>query len=91
MTNVGIRELRQNPGKAIQRVKDGETVIITERGKPVAQLAPPPGSRVEELTVAGILLPAQRPETPLPPLKKPPPGAPTFAEVLAQMRDEERY
>jgi len=91
MTNVGIRELRQNPGKAIARVKAGETIIITDRGQPVAQLVPPPRSRLDQLRAEGVLIPASRPGWPLPPLHKLPPGSPTFSEVLTQMREDERY
>lgn len=40
MEQVGIRELKQNASAVIARVKAGETVEVTERGKPVALLTP---------------------------------------------------
>jgi prevent-host-death family protein len=40
MKKAGIREARQNLSVLIEEVKKGREVIITERGKPVARLAP---------------------------------------------------
>jgi len=37
---VGIRELRQNLSKYLERVKDGEALVVTERGRQVARLIP---------------------------------------------------
>lgn len=37
---VGVRELRQNLSKYLERVKDGETLVVTERGNEVARLVP---------------------------------------------------
>ena len=37
---VGVRELRQNLSVYLDRVKDGETLEVTERGVPVAVLRP---------------------------------------------------
>ncbi|MCL2804169.1 MAG: type II toxin-antitoxin system prevent-host-death family antitoxin [Micrococcales bacterium] len=91
MSSVGIRELRQNPSKAIQRVKDGETIVITEHGRPVAQLAPPPSSRMDRLRVAGRIVPAKRPGAPLPPLKSLPPAMPSLSEAIEESRQEARY
>jgi prevent-host-death family protein len=38
--NVGVRELRQNLSRYLERVKDGETLTVTERGHEVARLVP---------------------------------------------------
>jgi prevent-host-death family protein len=35
---VGVRELRQNLSKYLDRVKGGEALIVTEHGRPVARL-----------------------------------------------------
>lgn len=40
MKKAGIREARQNLSVLIDEVRKGREVIITERGKPVARLAP---------------------------------------------------
>ncbi len=37
---VGVRELRQNLSVYLERVKAGESLEVTERGQPVARLAP---------------------------------------------------
>jgi prevent-host-death family protein len=37
---VGVRELRQNLSVYLRRVADGETLQVTEHGRPVAILAP---------------------------------------------------
>jgi prevent-host-death family protein len=39
-TTVGVRELRQNLSKYLTRVKQGETLTVTERGHEVARLVP---------------------------------------------------
>lgn len=37
---VGVRELRQNLSKYLDRVKEGEALVVTERGREVARLIP---------------------------------------------------
>jgi len=37
---VGVRELRQNLSKYLERVKAGEELVVTERGEEVARLIP---------------------------------------------------
>jgi len=37
---VGVRELRQNLSKYLDRVKAGEDLVVTERGQEVARLIP---------------------------------------------------
>ena len=91
MTTIGIRELRQNASEYIRRVKAGETVIITERGKPVAHLVPPkPMSRLEQLIAEGRVREAEEPGglDDWEPIELPP-GSPSASEILAQMRDED--
>lgn len=38
---VGVRDLRQNLSKYLARVKEGESLTVTERGEVVARLGPP--------------------------------------------------
>lgn len=40
MVEVATRELRNNTAGVLRRVESGETVVITVRGKPVADLIP---------------------------------------------------
>jgi prevent-host-death family protein len=37
---VGVRDLRQNLSRYLERVKEGETLTVTERGHEVARLVP---------------------------------------------------
>ena len=37
---VGVRELRQNLSRYLERVKEGETLTVTEHGHEVARLVP---------------------------------------------------
>jgi prevent-host-death family protein len=97
MMTVGIRELRQNPHAAIQAVKHGERVSITERGRVVARLVPPPdatsqpGSRsrqqaLEELIDTGQVIPAQAPRSLDFDPVTPPAGSPSTLQVLEELR-----
>ena len=58
MDSVGVRELRQNASKVLDRVKSGEVIEVTERGNPVAFIAPIADSSREVLIQAGLLTPA---------------------------------
>jgi prevent-host-death family protein len=42
MDRVGVRDLKQNASRVLDRVKAGETVTVTEHGRPVALLTPLP-------------------------------------------------
>jgi prevent-host-death family protein len=37
---VGVRELRQSLSRYLRRVRAGERLVVTERGRPLAVLAP---------------------------------------------------
>ncbi len=54
---MGVRELRQNLSKYLERIKRGERLEVTERGRPVAVLAPLPPARgaMARLVAAGRL------------------------------------
>lgn len=57
---MGIRELKQNPSEVVSRVKAGEQIVITERGKPVARMIPIGKSYLQELIDSGrVSLPSQ--------------------------------
>lgn len=57
---VGVRELRQNLSVYLARIARGETLEVTDRGQPVAILAPLPRpiSVLERLKRDGLLIPA---------------------------------
>ncbi|HET9345500.1 MAG TPA: type II toxin-antitoxin system prevent-host-death family antitoxin [Candidatus Limnocylindrales bacterium] len=59
MASTGIRELRQRASELLRRVEAGETIEITDRGRPVAVLAPLPDQRpIERLRATGDLVSA---------------------------------
>jgi prevent-host-death family protein len=43
--DVSIAQAKNRLPELIRAVEDGETVVITRHGKPVAQIAPPPAER----------------------------------------------
>jgi prevent-host-death family protein len=47
MRKVGSRELKNRLGRYLGMVGKGETIIVTDRGKPVARILPP-SPRLEE-------------------------------------------
>jgi prevent-host-death family protein len=91
MSEVGIRALKQNASKVVARAKAGESITITEHGKPVARLVPIRKTRMEELIEAGLAIPPTRDIRDLPPPAPRRDGEPTASEELEQMRQEERY
>lgn len=44
---VGARELKNRLGKYLKQVREGGTLIITDRGEPVAELRPMPSDPEE--------------------------------------------
>ena len=55
MSSVASRELRNDTAGVLRRVEQGEDVIITVSGKPVAQLIPFPNRRRTSLPRAEFL------------------------------------
>ena len=51
---VGIRDLKQNASEVIARVKKGESVLVTERGRPVGRIVPLSANSLDELVEAGL-------------------------------------
>ena len=90
MSSVGVRELRQRASELLRRVEGGETIEITDRGRPVAVLAPlPSGSPLELLRAAGEVEPSEGDLEELPaPLQSR--GSDLPSAVLARLRREER-
>ena len=90
--DVGVRELRQNLSVYLRRIAQGETLRVTEHGRPVALLSPihTTGDEVlDRLEAQGLLVRGRRRRGPLPKPLPRTPGKPTLSEVLQQMRDED--
>ncbi len=55
---VGVRELKARLSKYLSQVKQGQTIIITDRGLPVGRIAPierTVGERILALREAGLV------------------------------------
>lgn len=87
MVEVGIRALKQNASAVVAQAAAGETVTITDRGRPVAQLTPIATSPLQRMLADGTARPARRDLASLPE----PAAGPSLSAVLADMRDDERY
>lgn len=54
---VGVRQLKSQLSEYLRRVKAGEMVIITERGRPIARIIPEPETldeKIQRLIDAGL-------------------------------------
>lgn len=87
MTEVGIRALKQNASAVVAEAAAGETIQITDRGRPVAQLSAIPSSPLQRLLSSGR---ARAPRRPLGELPAPTEG-PSLSAELFRMREVERY
>jgi prevent-host-death family protein len=91
MATAGVRELRQRASELLRRVEAGETIEITDRGRPVAVLAPlPEQGPIERLRATGDLMPAQLDMADLPPPLRLPQGSERPSRILERLRREER-
>lgn len=90
MVRVGIRELRQNASALLRRVMGGETIEVTDRGRPVARVVPlHDRSVLDQMVAEGRATPARGDLLDLKPLP-PVPGKRRLSEVLADLRADER-
>ncbi len=91
MRSIGIRQLRQQASRFLRDVERGETVEVTDRGRPVALLVPVPSvDRIEGLFASGRLVPAEGDLLELGEPLEPSGGAPLPSEALADARADER-
>lgn len=94
MRAAGIREIKNGLSEYLRYVAEGETVLVTDRGRVVAQLAPPPlyapppataDEALRRLAAAGKL---RMPEGRVPgPGLGPVPGVPAGIDVAALLAE----
>jgi len=85
---IPIRVLNQHTASVLARVKSGETVEVTERGRLIARIVPASGGELDDLVAAGRVIPATD-HTPFEmPTIMAPPGSDAGA-LIRQLRDEE--
>jgi prevent-host-death family protein len=87
MPEVGIRALKQNASAVVAQAAAGQTITITDRGRPVARMTAIPASQLERLLAAGQARLARHDVNSLP---APEPG-PDLSAELSAMRDDSRY
>jgi prevent-host-death family protein len=90
MRSVGVRELKQNASAVIAEVAAGETVIVTDRRRPVAQLVPITSDWLATRIAVGIVRPRKRSLASLGAAIKPARGSASLSSILGEMRDDER-
>jgi prevent-host-death family protein len=91
MASIGVRELRQRASELLRRVEQGETIEVTDRGRPVALLSPPPeGSPIDRLRALGEVDPATGDLDDLPEPLVLAPGIERPSGVLSRLRRDER-
>jgi prevent-host-death family protein len=64
MRTTGIAELKASLAEYLARVKAGEEVLVTDRGRPVARIVPvvgPSPEGMEDLIRKGVVRPPRRP------------------------------
>jgi prevent-host-death family protein len=98
METAGVAELKAKLSAYLERVKAGEEVIVTERGKAIARVIPfsriepltddEERAELEELIRAGLVRPAR---VPLGPdfLEKPRPADPNDAVLKALLQERQ--
>jgi prevent-host-death family protein len=91
MATIGVRELRQRASEILRRVEAGETIEVTDRGRPMAVLAPlPSAGPLERLRAAGDVISASAPLDDLPEPLLLSPGQEPPSLILARLRRDER-
>jgi prevent-host-death family protein len=91
MEQVPIRTLNQHTADVIGRVRRGEVVEVTSRGRPVARIIPIAASDAAARLVAdGVALPPTITGlVPMPAIPAAP--GPEAGELVSRLRDEERW
>jgi prevent-host-death family protein len=87
---IAIRTLNQNTAEVLARVERGETVEITNRGRPIARIVPVVGDELADLVAAGVVVPP----TISGPFQLPTVAATAGSEagaLVSSLRDEESW
>ena len=91
MISVGIRELRQRASELLRHVERGESIEITDRGRPVALLSRlKPSGAYERMLVEGEIVRASREVSKLPEPLELSAGHESASTILARLRSDER-
>ena len=94
LQSIGVRELRRDASRWLARVRAGESFLVTDRGRPIARLAPiGPEQGYAALLADGRLTPGSG--RPLGDVvagldEVAPASGSNLSGALAELRDEER-
>lgn len=82
---ISHREMRNNSAEVLRRVAAGESLIVTNNGRPVAELSPVEHSLIERLEERGQ---ARRARLPMSSIREvqPMPASLTTAEIITDSR-----
>lgn len=89
---VGARELKTRLGTYLRQVMQGTTILVTERGEPIAELRPLPRGRGEEerrlerLIALGMV--TRKSRGPLPPLEPARGVGPPVSDAVIEDRED---
>jgi len=88
MARVGVRDLRNGLSSYLRRAGRGETMLVTDRGRPVARLVPPdmPEALVRAIREGRILPPSRTwagPPRAVLPYRK---GSKLLSEIVIEQR-----
>src|SRR5436305_1635646 len=95
MESVSISEAKNKLSALLDKVKAGETIVITDRGRPIARLEPAASQgddddgRLARLERAGLIRRGRGP-IPLDLIRQPPPKPKNGASVLEALLEERR-
>jgi prevent-host-death family protein len=95
-STVGSRELKTRLGTYLERVRRGETILVTDHGTPVAELRPVPVARdateaaLQRMEAEGLITRATPGElTPFEPIRIP--SGVSVSELVRADRDERGF
>jgi prevent-host-death family protein len=81
---VGVRELRNHLSRYLDRVRDGNELIVTDRGHAIARVVPVGSERaLDRLIAEGVVTPALEPRSRAP---KPIKTKSTVSDLVGEQR-----
>jgi prevent-host-death family protein len=84
-----MRTLNQDTAGVLARVERGETVEITNRGRPIARIVPVAVDPAAALIATGVIIPSTV-DGPVP-MPTVPGAGPAAEDLVSGLRDEERW
>ena len=87
---MGIRALKQNASAVVQVVRGGDSVVVTDRGVPVARIVPLGEKSIAEEVAAGLATaPSQSVADMLDQLRLEEPTS-ALSDILSDLRNDSR-